>query len=84
MTTKIKAVTSFAHGRLSLHRGESASVTAADAAELEKAGFVTVSKPASDKQHEEQTADDQGEKMEPLTINKMADAVDNKSMSKRK
>lgn len=89
MTVKITAIDSFSHGRLSMHRGESISVTAAEADDLEKVGLVTRAASAKAKADSDAQASDQpdpaaGEKMEAITHNKMDVEPQNKSTTKRK
>jgi hypothetical protein len=47
MDVKIKAKTSFAHGRFNLNRGHEAEMPEAVAKDLEKAGLVVVGKAAA-------------------------------------
>lgn len=48
MKTKVKALTSFMHGRVHAHLGDELEVTKGEADELEKAGLVNVVKGETD------------------------------------
>lgn len=69
MKTKIKALTSFAHGSLDAHAGQTYEINKADAAELAPLGFVEVLSEAADT------------KMAPETKNKMEAAPTNKAVT---
>lgn len=75
-TLPITALQRFSHGRLNMDEGQTDKIEAGEARELEKAGLVAISdtEPAED--------DDllgEGEKMAPITSNKMIPAPRNKT-----
>lgn len=69
MDVKIKAKTSFAHGRFNLNRGQEAEMPEAVAKDLEKAGLVEVGKAAT-KAPEDKKATDPSNKAAPPAKNK--------------
>jgi hypothetical protein len=91
MKTKIKATTSFMHGRIHAHAGDELEVSKGEADDLVKAGMAEV---AAEAQAEEQTAapvaPDDGvddllgdAKMEDAPQNKMEAEPDNKAGGKK-
>ena len=74
MNVKVKALDSFAHGRVSAHRNDTVTLNKGDAEELEKLGLVEI---LDDKAAHAET------KMEAAPKNKMADAPANKAASKK-
>lgn len=87
-TTKVKALTSFVHGRVQMHQGDEQEFSKGDADDLVKAGMVQIV--ADDPQPEPQPADDGvddllgEEKAEPAPENKMEAAPKNKAEAKPK
>ena len=75
MNVNVKALGNVAHGRINAAKDESFVVNKIEATELEKAGLVEIVGDNNDEPEET--------KMEPITMNKMADAPSNKSRSKK-
>ncbi len=73
MNTKVKALSSFVHGRVQLQQGQEAEFTKGDADELAKSGLVEIVGGGED--HTET-------KMAEPVENKMADAPANKRKTK--
>lgn len=73
MYIQAKVTGHFAHGSRTYAIGDTIEVTKSEAEEMQKSGLVEIVSDAPQK-----------EKQAPEVENKMADAVDNKSMSKRK
>lgn len=79
-TLKIKALTTFMHGRLYLGRGDTETVEASEARELAAAGLVEILPASTAEAPAEENLDDLvgGEKMADEVQNKMAPAPTNK------
>lgn len=73
---KIRALDSFTHGRLSLERGQKATLNNYDAEDLVKVGLVEIVGESDD------LDDLVGGKMAPLSGNKMQSKADNKMAPK--
>lgn len=98
MKTKVKALTSFMHGRVHANAGDEVEVTKGEADELVAAGLAQiggdspvedVAPPAEDAAPPTEDADDllggdTGEKMEDEPRNKMATAPENKAAKPHK
>lgn len=74
MNVQVKALDSFAHGRVSAHRNETVTLNKGDAEELAKLGLVEI---LDDKAPAAEA------KMEDAPKNKMADAPTNKASTKK-
>lgn len=96
-TTKVKAISSFMHGRTHLHAGEEGELSKGDAAELQKLGMVELiddDEPAQEENlddvlgepaQEESLDDVLGEKMDTGAVeNKMDAEPKNKAGAKGK
>jgi hypothetical protein len=81
MKTKVTVLDSFVHGRHDYKRGQETTFSKPEAEELEKAGLVTIGGEAADDGVDDLLG---SEKMEPLTLNKMEQAPDNKAAGKAK
>lgn len=95
MKTKVKAITSFMHGRVHSHAGDELEVTKGEADELQKAGLVQFSDeqeeaaqpatqdPQAGDDVDDLLGDDSGAKMDEEPKNKMETAPENKGAGKK-
>lgn len=79
MKVEILPKDSFQHGRQSFVRGERAFVNQVDAEDLERAGLVDITGDTGP----DDLDDVLGDKMEPITNNRMMPAPDNKQPRRR-
>lgn len=71
---KVKALDAFSHGRLHMERGGTANINSYDADDLERARLVEIIGEADP----DELDDVLGQKMEPMSSNKMDNAPENK------
>lgn len=86
MKIQVTANTSFMHGRVHMHAGDTAEFTKGDAQELIDAGLVRVGGAEQPAEQAAEGADDllgDGAKMDRAPENKMDDAPENKAVAKK-